>query len=130
MWTGPGYVLLMLQHFCVYEAPSWLFHLEDMCSSIFHLLGLVLWTEELCVWLVFFVWFGPLFFVAPWPVVSTSRLLPLIFNWICFFLQNYFTLLYSSLFTFLVIKLPSVYYLLCDKVTYCTFHSWIPETIL
>jgi hypothetical protein len=44
----------------------------------------------------------------------------LIFSWTCFFL---ITLLYSSLFTFLAIKMLSIYYWLCDQVAYRTFNS-------
>jgi hypothetical protein len=35
--------------------------------------------------------------------------------------SNCFIILYSSLFTFLAIKLPSIHYLICDQVAYCMF---------
>ena len=65
MWTGPGYVLLMLQHFCVYEAPSWLLHLEDMCSSIFHVRLGPLDRGIMCV---------ISFFCVIWPIVFCCAL--------------------------------------------------------
>ena len=73
---------------------------------------------NLCVVMFFFWWFGSLISSRPNQLLSTNRILLLIFSWTCF---SKLLLFYFSLYTFfLAIKLPSVYYLLSD-LSYVAF---------
>jgi len=71
--------------------------------------------RTLCIVVVFVIL--AIISVAPWSTVS--------YLWLS--AEHVFLImsLYSSLFTFHANKLPSVYYVLCDQVTYHTFNSTI-----
>lgn len=129
----------MPQHRCVWETPSWLlsykfqlFSLTEVrlrvCVALFFVFwAWPFWPDEFCAWLGCFLVIWPIVLVAPWPALIDQPSFTFDFQLNLFF---QITLLYSRLFTFLAIKLPSVYYLLCDQVTYHTFHSPILDGIV
>jgi hypothetical protein len=99
-----------VQLFSLTELPF-----EGMCCLIFHLLGLVLLaSRNLCLVRLLF---GDLayFFSRTWSPLIDQPSVTSGFQ-LKYFFPNY--LWHSSLLIFLVIKLPSVYYLLCDQVAY------------
>ena len=125
-WTNPVCVRLMPKHRCARETPSFILipwqKIVWGCSII--LARRILWVGRL-LFCDFSDWFGRAEDISFWPTVyyiwfSAEHVFP-----------NYFIILYSSVFTFLAIKLPSINYLICDQVTYCMFlHHYITEILL
>jgi len=87
LWTDQECVLLMPKHLCVWEMPSWLL------AYIFYLFSLTEVRVRVCIALFFVFWVltfctyeflrGWLISSRPNQLLSTNRLLLLIFSWTC-----------------------------------------------
>ena len=87
---------------------------------MFRLMNLALLYRRIFEWLGYIWWFWAIVLVAHWPALIDQPSFIFDFQLNLFF---HVTLLYSNLFTYLVIKLPLVYYLFSDQVTSRRFHS-------
>ena len=92
---------------------------SDVFSEVLSLLTMWnIWADNICaccfllLFFLFFFWgvIWLMVLIAPWLALIDKPSFTLDFLWWTYFFQ--ITLLYSNLFTFLAIKLPSVHYLL------------------
>ena len=115
----------------VWKTSSWLLYKFQLLSRtevrLKICVALFFWPDEFCAWLGCCLVIWSIVLVASWPDFIHQPAFAFDFQLNLVF---HSTLLYSSLFTFFAVKLPSIYYLLCDQVTYRMLHCPIIDGIV